>query len=169
MAKDYPIAHKQSSIIVGQKYKVAHVRVINETSHKKIDVEVPIIPILHNDKKDFGFAYDHYHLDGRFIGDNSKAGKIWKTSNGYTAAVITAENGNIYSDVFYKVKTCLFQQTGVGSGGKIGAEWRKSMVGKSCKGKKCPHWGAIMSNIDGVLVCPMHGLHGSLEEEVIIY
>lgn len=47
-------------------------------------------------------------------------------------------------------------------------DWYKSMIGKSCAGKKCPHLGTIMIEQDGVLVCPLHNLKGCPQKEVII-
>lgn len=41
-------------------------------------------------------------------------------------------------------------------------------VGKSCKGKKCPHFGTTMIEKDGVLICPLHNLKGSLKTSKIV-
>lgn len=159
-------AHKQSELNVGQMYSVAFVHVKNIKAG--IDIEVPVIPIWHNDKEAFGLEDPHYHIDGRFVADNSKVGRIWRLNNGYTDMIVTEKNENELSPLFFKNKKCLRVETGVGHGGSVGEKWRKTMQGKSCKGKICPHWGVVMSNIDGILVCPMHGLRGDIEKEVII-
>lgn len=168
MKKVYLKAHKQSELKVGEIYSVAFVRVTNLEVTPNIDIEVPVIPIFHNDKEAFGLDAPHYHIDGRFVSNGSKVAKIWHVSEGYTSAIVTEKLGNQLSPLFFKNKKCLRVETGVVSGGSVGANWRKSMQGKSCKGKICPHWGAVMSNIDGVLVCPMHGLKGDIKKEIII-
>ena len=47
-------------------------------------------------------------------------------------------------------------------------KWYESMVGKSCKGKICPHLGTTMQVVGDKLICPLHNLRGSLREEVIL-
>jgi uncharacterized Zn finger protein (UPF0148 family) len=42
------------------------------------------------------------------------------------------------------------------------------MIGKSCKGKKCPHFGANMIEKNGELVCPIHNLKGDLKTLKIV-
>ena len=46
--------------------------------------------------------------------------------------------------------------------------WYKSMIGKSCKGRRCPHFGTMMHERDGKLICPLHNLEGDIETELII-
>ena len=56
-------AHEQSLLAIGRYYQVAHVNVKNKQSDPVLDIDVPIIPIWHNDLKDFGLKVSHYHLD----------------------------------------------------------------------------------------------------------
>ena len=46
--------------------------------------------------------------------------------------------------------------------------WYNSYIGKSCKGKKCPHLGQVMIEHGDRYVCPLHNLVGSKATETII-
>lgn len=166
--KNYLKAHEQSILNVGQYYMVAHVNVKNPESIPPIDIDVPIIPIWHNDKKDFNFPFSHYHIDGRFVSDKSKQAKIWYVSGGYSTGAITKVQGNTTSDIFYKKKKCIRLDTGVPGINFHAPKFIEKFVGKSCKGRKCPHWGTTMYESNGVLICPMHRLKGDIKKEVII-
>jgi hypothetical protein len=48
------------------------------------------------------------------------------------------------------------------------AAWYQTYLGRSCAGRKCPHYGTAMPERDGVLVCPMHGLRADLQTLAII-
>lgn len=166
--KEYLKAHEQSLLEIGKYYAVAHVNVKNPKSTQQIDIDVPIIPIWHNDKKDFGFNFDHYHIDGRFVGNGSKQAKLWNVSNGYATGVITDKNYNVVSEIFYKVKKCIRLETGVPGINVFAPKFIEKHRGKSCKGRKCPHWGTTMFEHEGMLVCPMHRLKGDIVKEIII-
>jgi len=167
--RTFPKAHETSNLQVGKMYSVAHVKV--KIRDFDIELEVPINPKLHNDKIDFDFDDDHYHVDGRFIKDNTKLAYRYWIDNGKTNTVVL-KHTPIYkvSEVFYKTKKCLRLTTGIkgDESQKVYATFVKKYTGRKCKGRKCPHWGVIMNNIDGVLVCPMHGLKGSLDTLKII-
>jgi len=47
-------------------------------------------------------------------------------------------------------------------------EWYANYIGKSCKGRKCPHYGTHMLEVNGSLLCPLHHLKGDIETETII-
>mgnify|MGYP003472533592 CR=1 FL=1 len=166
MKKVYKKAHEESNLVIGQRYLVAHVNVKNTDYPRGSDV--PIIPIWHNDRKDFELQYSHYHLDGRFISNGSKQASIWHVKDGVTSFLVTDINNNALSEVFYKLKKCLRLTTGIHNVRFHKPEFIKRHLGKACKGRKCPHWGAVMNEIDGVLICPMHRLIGDLEKEIII-
>lgn len=170
MKKQLQKADETSEFIVGEYYLVPHVHVENDTIEKPLSIDVPIIPVFHNDAKNFGVAdYDHYHVDGRFVANKSAVAKTWNTKDGYSPNIVTKDFGNVLSEVFYKKKKCLRLETGLaGWPTDKFFEWKKSMIGKSCAGRKCPHYGAVMTVIDGKLKCPMHGLVGDLKKEVII-
>jgi len=161
-------ADKISNIVIGKTYLVAHVNVKNPNNEPPLDVDVPIIPIWHNDKIDFGFDHNHYHLDGRFIANRGFIAKTWNIEDGLTSVVVSDKMGNIVSDIFYKKKKCLRLDTGVPAIRIYKPEFIKKYSGKSCKGRKCPHWGTLMNEVDGELICPMHRLKGNLQTEIII-
>lgn len=160
-----------SDLIIGEYYLVAHVNIKNE-HHGIIDIDVQIIPIWHNDSKDFGIKTSHYHIDGRFVANTSNVARYFRVTDGMTATLVSNElslgKTQEMSEIFYKKKKCIRVETGVPGVKFHKPAFFEKYKGKSCKGKKCPHWGAKMTNIDGVLVCPMHGLRGCLETEIIL-
>lgn len=168
MKKEYEKAHEQSVLTIGKNYMVAHVNVKNPKSKPFIDIDVPIIPVWHNDKKDFNFSHNHYHIDGRFLSNGSKQAKIWRVEEGLSSMVVSDWMDNTLSDVFFKIKKCLRLETGVPGISFHAPEFIKKYNGKSCKGRKCPHWGTTMNEIDGILICPMHRLKGDVLKEIII-
>ena len=144
---------------------------------------VPVIGIVHQDKA-FDFPHNHVHVDGRFIG---KRMSYSVNDAGQTNRVIRTD-AETYYDFFtgkfiefvIKRKKCIRLTTGLNppnpqefyydnqrKGAKYWA-WYRSMVGKSCRGRKCPHLGTIMHEQNGKLVCPLHNLVGDIEKEVIV-
>jgi hypothetical protein len=171
MKKEYKKAHLESNLVVGEYYHVAHVNVKNTLANPKLDIDVPVIPIWHNDEKDFNFHHSHYHIDGRFVNTHSSlVARVYNVNgSGFTSTVVSQYADNyIVGEVFYKRKKCLRIYTGVHGIGNHFPKFVEKYKGKSCKGRKCPHWGTLMNEVDGVLVCPMHRLIGSIEEEIII-
>lgn len=181
-----PIAHEQSVLSVGGFYTVAHCLVEFADGVTEL---VPISPLLHADKA-FSPAPAHYHIDGRF--QHTKRFKVrdGKTQNAVftpgTANLINngglhhynAFNGIIYTikELVWIRKVCVRLTTGlqfITFDGDLAKPldfiaWEQSMVGKSCAGKRCPHYGTVMIDTGDKLVCPMHGLIGSKETETII-
>jgi hypothetical protein len=145
-------------VVVGKFYYVLH-------GVDSGGVGVPIIGKLHADPQ-FGVSYKHYHVDARFL----NAGQY---------GVIGGKTNRIVFDsdiVKYEVrlKKCRNKNTGINPPPKNGPfkhigyhNWVESMVGKSCKGKKCPHFGTAMAEINGRLVCPLHNLVGNMQTELI--
>ncbi len=168
-ARQLQKADEVSEMLVGRFYQVAHVRIQNIDSCRPIE-ELPVIPILHDDDKVFGIHVGkHYHIDGRFVPQTSAITKEWQLKNGQSWVVIDERHHKI-SEVFYKKLKCVRLSAGIPpvyfNGSILG--WRDSMAGKSCKGRKCPHFGTTMNEVGGRLVCPMHGLVGDIEKEIII-
>lgn len=136
---------------------------------------VPIIGKRHIDKQ-FSVNYEHYHIDGRF------KSKLVYHPNGYTNQIISADkkrdNNSIYGTfigIEIKRRKCIILTTGIMPPSKDKQfknsdymKWYNSFIGKSCKGKKCPHLGTTMFEVDGRLVCPLHKLQGCLTSEKII-
>lgn len=137
--------------------------------------EVPIINILHKDKQ-FGKvgSEPHYHIDGRF---RIKGYGNYNLINGHTNVVIgpshSIYNSYILQRVEVKKKKCIRILTGLQIANRVTppktwAKWSDTMVGKSCKGKKCPHFGAKMIETDGKYICPLHNLVGDIATQKII-
>ncbi len=138
---------------------------------------VPVHPLHHKDPQ-FAITVAHYHFDGRFI---SPKGLGIFFRNGRTNTVMQTEKSDTNSvyevwdvNIVYKRRKCIRESTGVMPPRKIEGssdmywDWYMSYVGKSCKGRKCPHLGATMRERDGVLECPLHGLIGNKSTEKII-
>ncbi len=142
---------------------------------------MPIIGEPHNDKQ-FGFTDKHYHIDGRFVTEKERK-KLSITIDGKTNAVCSLPPSNSYYQVdriLIQKRKCKRLTTGINPPrkyerdfrGKMKAEefwnWTETMIGKSCKGKKCPHLGTMMVEQNGMLVCPLHNLQGCITSEVIV-
>lgn len=129
---------------------------------------VPIIGIEHADKQ-FLFPHKHYHHDGRF-------GRYYPDGR-TNAVVVTDDPGNhgyTFEGTTIKRRRCLRLETGLLVDYSIWTfkahwyvKWYESMIGKSCAGKKCPHLGTPMEDKSGILVCPLHNLHGCKKTETI--
>lgn len=171
------IVDDKSELQIGKLYYVRCAQIQLETD--KI-ISVPILGEKHTDIK-FGIYFFHYHLDGRFIGDDIHS-RYAVDDLGRTNTIIdvTGDNLHVFKGIEIKRKKCVRLTTGInppppGSRNYKGKnttkkyyQWYESMVGKSCKGKICPHRGTTMQEINGQLVCPLHNLRGSVESEVII-
>lgn len=163
---------KVSKVEVGKFYLVAHVSVKLDYLDREHEMYVPIIPKWHNDKKDFNFPYSHYHVDGRFIKNHSKMAIIFNVADGKTNHVLTnEENYNFFDEnkIHYLKRKCIYPEVCLDTCIYYAKpSFVKKYIGKSCKGRKCPHWGVTMQETNGKLLCPMHGLRGCIEKEVII-
>lgn len=165
-------AEHVENLIIGKFYSVACAEMVNPNESV---VYVPIIPILHRDPQ-FGTAgsFEHYHLDGRFISQDVIATMI--LYEGRTNNIIAPKDINAYfrfKKVVRKRRKCVRLITGLNLNNSIPApekwlKWYKTMIGKSCAGKKCPHYGTQMIETNGRLVCPLHNLEGSIETNKII-
>ncbi len=138
---------------------------------------VPVIGPPHKDKQ-FAFRYSHYHIDGRFAGKEVE--RHYYMDDGRTNFIICTEKqiDNDYASRHKFLRTelrrrkCKRLNTGLILPQKFTdkkySDWAISMIGKSCKGKKCPHLGYPMQEIEGQLVCPLHDLRGDMDTEKII-
>lgn len=165
---------------------------------KKRNVWHPIIPILHNDKQfgTENSAYNHYHYDLRFMSDSYLLKYFPHEFDNYDigfsfASDIPLRMNTIYIQDYeywktnpdhnwkskweFKRRKCFRTFTGIvilrpviiKKYPKI-SKWYQDQIGKSCKGRICPHRQAPMIERDGVLECPMHGLIGCKDKEIII-
>ncbi|MBD1385834.1 hypothetical protein IDJ75_11135 [Mucilaginibacter rigui] len=139
---------------------------------------IPIIDHLHADVQ-FGFPDKHYHIDGRFEID-PRMRQHFRIVEGFTNCVIVPDEKNNYT--FKKITTrivkCICPTTGLSfpehpnekQQAKLGLYqvWYQSYLGKICEGKRCPHFGSEMIEINGRLVCPLHNLTADLETLKII-
>lgn len=133
--------------------------------HKRT-VVVPIVGILHSDKH-FGTTHKHYHIDGRFSSE-------YVDKNGESNHIIFVDAPEYFFPALISIvirrKKCVRATTGIipPSNAHSYHKWYDSFVGKSCKGKKCPHFGHTMIEKDGILECPLHKLQGSVDNEIIL-
>lgn len=157
---------------VGKMYYVKCAKYL--TSDDKIDY-IPINGEPHRDPQ-FGETGKllHYHVDGRF--SNYRTNGQGKTN---TVLVVDPDkfwltHWNDFLGIEIKLKRCKRLTTGLiisFDGLSILSEYRKfytQYVGKSCKGKRCPHLGATMIDKGDRLVCPLHNLQGCKTNEKII-
>ena len=166
---------QNTELIVGKFYKVKCAELKLHYSNKMVIHFIPIIGEEHRDPQ-LGVKVKHYHIDGRF---NNSLSWFFNMENGRTSTVIPTESENKkkfatyleFVKVVEKKKRCVRLTTGLPLfklPGIIYKQWYKDYVGKSCKGKKCPHLGHKMNIVNGRLECPLHGLLGDIEKEVII-
>ena len=160
----------------GKMYKVLCIsafpqHVANDINKGKM-IWMPVVPFAHEDHfPDRGFVPKHYHYDTRFMSADELN---WCSSeDGRTGLV--SRTLDVQWDFNVPVEKVLMRKcrTAVAGGMPIEldslAVFEESHEGKSCKGKKCPHWGMPMvERTNGVLECPLHGLFGDASTERII-
>lgn len=173
------VVNEDTILKVGKFYNVVCARL------RKNDVStylVPIIGEIHQDKQ-FSVNYKHIHIDGRFIPNKFELNIIDGFSN-YIIACEQTNVNNLLINFEIAKKKCYRLETGISPPnpernifvhqrncyepkGYIYWKWYKSMIGKSCAGKRCPHLGTKMHERNGKLVCPLHNLEGDIHTEVI--
>lgn len=133
---------------------------------------IPVIGSFHRDQQ-LGFDKMHYHIDGRFTGKKNYFHRE-VDENGRTNHLVHNDppGGFQIKSIVYKKLICKRLTTGIKvpppEESRAYRKWYASMIGKSCKGRKCPHLGFTMQEENGRLVCPLHNLQGSLQTETII-
>jgi hypothetical protein len=139
---------------------------------------IPVFDHLHADPQ-FGFPHEHYHIDGRFE-IHPRMRHWFKVSDGHTLTVIVTHNNGSYNFLKLVKRRLLLERQNTGllfstEPPEAGSEnlinyhaWYQSFVGRSCKGKRCPHFGTEMLERNGRLVCPMHHLTADAVNQVII-
>ena len=156
--------------VVGKYYRVKCVELLNKD--KIVVAVVPVIGEPHSDAQ-FGLSAKHYHIDGRFLPNHNL--KYITHKNGYTNHIIVFDehDGFHAGNVVFRILKCKRESTGL----RFDADnvlppkytdWYQSYIGRSCKGRRCPHMGQTMLENNGQLVCPLHGLTACIEKEVIV-
>ncbi len=163
------VVDENTVVEVGKMYNV-RCAVIKAGYSDEIVGCTPIIGERHKDVQ-FGVDYIHYHVDGRFArrGDWIEVDEEGKT-NAIVEIFKVSESRTYMGEVVIRKRKCKRLTTGIKPPPKAEKynAWYKTMIGKSCKGRKCPHLGTKMMEENGVLVCPLHNLHGDLITEKII-
>lgn len=172
------IVNEDTTLVVGKIYNVQCAKMVSKYN-PELFYYMPIIGIPHTDKQ-FSVVHHHYHIDGRFTGFYERRTGIIISDKGYSNNICVIDDkigGGEYrcKEVVVKRKKCKRLTTGIlppeiiaSSNSGVFYKWVKEMKGKSCKGKKCPHLGTKMLEVDGELVCPLHNLLGDKKTEVII-
>jgi hypothetical protein len=130
---------------------------------------IPVFDHVHADHQ-FGFPYQHYHIDGRFH-LHPRMQHEFSVRSGHTSAVLITEEtkGYRFLEISIQNLKCERLTTGLDFPTdnlterqemklELYKEWYQTYLGKKCAGRKCPHFGTEMLERDGVLVCPMHHL-----------
>ncbi len=131
---------------------------------------LPVIDQPHSDPA-FDFPHRHYHIDGRFEIHPRMKHRL-KIQDGYTATIILAEGSSMYdfNGISKQTLICRHPHTGlaVPPGSEKYRNWYEGYIGHSCAGRKCPHLGTEMLELDGQWICPLHGLAGNALTQKII-
>jgi len=164
-------AHKVSKLVIGKNYLVAHA-ILKMGYFKETIISIPINPLKHNDNQ-FSDVGSHYHIDGRFPVRVANKHDFNVDKFGRTNIIITSDSEYCryeIKDIRYYKRKCIRLTTGLkppDTADKYN-DWYKSMIGKSCAGKRCPHYGATMIEVNGKLFCPLHNLHGNIKTMKIV-
>jgi hypothetical protein len=150
--------------LIGETYDItcAEIRLKEDSRHYCI----PVFNHLHADAQ-FNFPHQHYHIDGRFEIHPRMSHRL-NIHEGLTRTVILPEGSNTYDFVglvsqklvYVREYTGLLFPSSASTPDtlRLYKDWYSSYIGRSCKGRKCPHFGTTMLEKDGKLECPMHHL-----------
>jgi len=152
--------------LIGESYSIPCAQIRLREDDKTFFI--PVFDHAHTDPQ-FGFPHRHYHIDARFDIEPRML-QYFKIKEGHTSAVLTPDAPTTYTvqAITYRTLTCVRANTGISlpeipnpqQQEKIDAyhQWYQRYIGQACNGRKCPHFGTTMLNLDNKLVCPMHGL-----------
>ena len=159
------LVEEGTEVEVGKYYLVRCAKIHYDSG--KFYEYVPIIGEPHADPS-FGIKFKHYHIDGRFASSN------WVNDDGKTNMIFSTQrqdNHTTYIDsIVVKKRKCRRKTTGIRpplNKNSIYITWYQKYVGKSCKGRKCPHLGTTMHLVGDKLVCPLHNLQGCPDKEIV--
>lgn len=125
---------------------------------------LPINGNAHDDSE-LGVTWKHYHIDWRYVDPRDRERHIRKVGGNLTEKteyyfLVVPEAQIVEMKWYQAVRYGPFEST------ERFAPWitilEKEFGGKVCKGKRCPHKGADLSDCvpskDGTITCPYHGL-----------
>ncbi|MFT3679464.1 MAG: hypothetical protein QM791_04275 [Ferruginibacter sp.] len=175
------IVDLNTALQVGQTYNVRCAKMVNKSGSNFY--YMPVIGEIHNDNQ-FGFPDKHVHIDGRFVGIKEMV-LLPIDEEGKTNTVCSfrpCASEYVVSEIVIRRRKCKRLTTGIKPPDRFRKNWMgetvkqaerywawyDSMIGKSCKGRRCPHLGTTMHEDNGVLICPLHNLHGCIKTEIII-
>lgn len=160
----------------GKMYKVlcisAFPQHVADEINKGVMMWMPVVPFAHEDHfPSLGWIPKHYHYDTRFM---SAKELDWCSADDYRTGSVSrpllgewGHNTPVEKVMLRKCRTAIAGGMPLPMGQLT--QFEQSHYGKSCKGKKCPHWGMPMvERANGVLECPLHGLFGDAATERII-
>ncbi len=121
-------------------------------------MEVPILGPRHEDAAIIGFAFQHYHIDWRFVDDETLA-RLWSYEKPgdepLHVLLLKPERVEMRSLTvqrqFSAFPTAKYLPA-------LEAQYAEARLGSS---RICPHKGAdlaLIAPVDGVVTCPLHGL-----------
>lgn len=153
------------------KYYLVPCALVKAQKNGNVEFIIPILGIKHTDKQ-LGVSYEHYHIDSRFCRSSQlvNINEEGRTNNILSTDPQNGVNEFFVAEVQYRKRKCIRDTTGIAPPRLALKYWRwyEEQIGKTCKGKKCPHLGHTMHEKNGHLECPLHGLIGDIKKEVII-
>lgn len=127
---------------------------------------IPVFEHPHTDEQ-FNFPHRHYHIDGRFE-IHPRMKHRFQIEDGYTLTVILPGGSKTYDFIGLQNRLLICERSVTGllfpaqstNPENLAAyeQWYRGFIGKTCKGRQCPHLGTEMLEQNGTLVCPMHHL-----------
>lgn len=128
---------------------------------------VPVIDLLHADPQ-FGFPYEHFHIDGRFEMEPRMRHQLHVVDGRTSTVIVTRCKNYELQGIVKRPVRCTGTATGLrlpesGQNAVLYADWYAGYVGMTCKGRRCPHFGTPMLDQGNRLVCPMHHLSADPE------
>ncbi len=155
---------------VGRIYRVPCARVVSPGGRIEW---LPVHGPEHSDPE-IGATTRHIHIDTRFMRGSTAAATL--TGAGTTHTAVFTEGGWWeFTGIYQRLRRCHRTRTGIDlvHTGRLPTkyyeEWLPRMVGKRCRGRRCPHRGVEMQECPGgLLLCPLHNLVADAATETII-
>lgn len=142
----------------------------------------PVIGPRHNDERIIGFAYDHYHVDYRFLNRSQRAFLDMPLTYARPHAVFTSPLAPMrFSEVPVEAPSAVPTLKRRKCSGEYpvyphkDAPWKRKLEEAyecaSMKAGVCPHQGVSLSGlqiVDGVVTCPLHGLRWKVDTGALV-
>lgn len=144
---------------------------------------IPVFAHKHEDK--FNSLGEHYHIDFRFVNFVKTKHFFYKTAKEYRkswADAISLDTDHYWNNTHWlnglvkKEMPCIdslrvlnLDKYDFGDDSRY-RDFYLEQIGKSCAGKRCPHYGTQMvEKENGLWQCPLHGLVGDpLSQKIIL-